>query len=161
MMRQIYWMSDIRSMVFEVIIAMPPEEQEHAGFVPVMVARSAEEAKQYCELLSDHDIPALAGNDKIDSSPDDCHTTPCRGITHGVAVLVPEELLEEAGEVIAQREDADEFLVDSDEVEDGNDNDFSLEEDLSAGLVEQTEEDPLFDGDDKENFEDEEENENP
>ncbi len=99
-------------------------DEDYTGFVPAVIARSAEEAEQYCELLNDHDIPSLVGNDEIDldekNSPKIAHGGE---ITHGVPVLVPEAMLDEASEVIADREDLDEFSLgdDEDEIEDDDD----------------------------------------
>lgn len=120
---------------------MSPEEQEHADFVPVVMARSTDEAEQYCELLSDHDIPALVGGNKADSPANNSQLASDCGMTRGVPVLVPKELLDEAGQVIADREDVDEFLVDADEAESNNNGDeLGLVGDLSEGLVERVEE---------------------
>ncbi len=122
---------------------MSPEEQKHSGFVPVVMARSKDEAEQYCELLSDHDIPAMVGDDdQCDSCPNGNNRPHARGMIRGVPVLVPEEMLDEAGQVIADREDVDEFMVDSDEaVGDNNDDEeFALGENLGTELVEREDE---------------------
>lgn len=134
---------------------MSPEEQEYADFVPVVMARSTDEAEQYCELLSDHDIPALVGSNKVDSPANNGKLASGCGVTRGVPVLVPAELLDEAGQIIADREDVDEFLVDADEAESNNSNgdELGLGGNLGEGLVEQVEEedDLLLDQEDEEN----------
>lgn len=90
-------------------------ENEYARYVPAVFARDADEAEQYRELLSDHDIPAIVGGDE--ENPGAPAPVAPRGpkMTHGVAILVPDVLLEEASEVIADREDVDDFQVGADE----------------------------------------------
>ena len=127
-----------------------PDDAENT-FVPVVIARSDEEAEVYCELLSDHEIPAVVGDeDALDGNGHHVR----HGMAHGVPVLVPEPLLDEAGEVIAAREESEELLAsdddDDDEVEDYDDEDdhFGLTEvdedddDLGSGAAD------LFDDDD-------------
>ena len=102
---------------------------EHEEIVPAVFARSAEEAEVYCELLNDHDIPAVVGDD------DDVDTVKARGrarrrsMTHGVPILVPEVLLDDAGQVIAVQEELEEFGT-ADAAEDplDEDDDFGLSE---------------------------------
>ena len=140
-------------------MAMSPEEEgfglseeEHTGFVPVVVAHSADEAEQYCELLGDHDIPAMVGDDKLETDADN-ETRPNPGprISRGVSVMVPEALLDEASEVIADREDLDEFRIDDDDDENDDDEDFGLEEEsgTEAGKDPDSEEDLFFEEDDE------------
>lgn len=140
---------------------MSPEEQEYADFVPLVMVRSTNEAEQYCELLSDHDIPALVGGNELDSPAKNGQLASDCGMTRGVPVLVPEQLLDEAGQVIADREDVDEFLVDADEAESNNNNsdELGLGGNLSEGLVERVEEedDLLLDQEVEEKPEDREE----
>jgi hypothetical protein len=96
----------------------PPDASEE--FVPAVFARSSEQAEMYCELLNDHDIPAVVG-DAEDAPP----SQRGRSMAHGVPVLVPEALLDEAGEVIAEREDAeDEFELGDEEVDDEDEDEF-------------------------------------
>lgn len=109
--------------------------EDYDEFVPAVFSRSREEADVVCELLNDHDIPAMVGTEDQTDEPD-------RGseMTHGVPVLVPDVLLDEASEIIADREDAEEFSPaaeeDDDEEEDDDDVDFGFgpenEEDLEA-----------------------------
>ncbi len=115
---------------------MTAEEREYADFVPVMVARSADDAEKYCELLNDHDIPAALAEEETD--PDGQGAAKAvrdKGSSRGVPVLVPEELLDEAGEIIADHEDADEYLADSDEADDEDDVEFGFGEELSDELL--------------------------
>lgn len=110
---------------------MPDDEDaiEPGGdeMVPVVFARSEDEAEVYIELLNDHDIPAVAGDD-----PDAEGESPRRGLTRGVPVLVPEALLDEAGEVVADREDTEDFRPPdlSDDEEDAEE-----DEDETLGLA--------------------------
>jgi len=131
-------------------------------YVPALFARNMEEAEEYCELLSDHDIPARAGTDEepLDQADPDHRAAGRRGMTHGVPVLVPESLLDEASEVIADREDFAGFDDDEDDEEEDED-DYGLaeveEDDLlgAAAAAEEEEdeddndEDPFFDGEEE------------
>ncbi len=85
--------------------------------VPAVFARSAGEAEQYRQLLEDHDIEAIIGGEGFDAC---INVGAVRGNrAHGLPVLVPETCLDEAGEVIANRENLDEFdLNDKDDEED-------------------------------------------
>jgi len=110
-------------------------EQEFSDFVAAVFARSTEEAEEYRELLEDHDIPAIVGEE---DSPEDEEERRARswfrrGMTRGVPVLVPEVLLDEASEVIADRGDLDE--LDEEDQEDEEE-----EEDEGLGLTEELEE---------------------
>ncbi len=159
---------------------MPAEEEpfdsesfDKDDYVAAFFAKNIVEAEEYCELLSDHDIPARAGLDgELLADVDPEHRAASRrGMTHGVPVLVPESLLDEASEVIADREDFDEFEDDEeDEEEEEEDEDgFGIgevaEADLLGGVEEEEEEEeeddeePIFgnDDDDEEDDEDDEE----
>jgi len=151
---------------------MPAEEEpfdiesfDKDDYVPAFFARNIAEAEEYCQLLGDHEIPARAGLDEellADADPDH-RAASRRGMTHGVPVLVPESLLDEASEVIADREDLDEFGEgEEDDVEDDEDEeDFGLGEVAPDDLLgdEEEEEESLFGdgGDDDEEEEEEEE----
>ena len=118
------------------------------GLVAAVFARDENEAHQYCELLEDHDIPAIVGDEKMGET-DEMKETAAKGaapaISRGVPVLVPEVLLDEAGEVIADHDDTGDFQFDDDdddELEDDDDFEFTQSPDgHSIG-------DPLDDGDD-------------
>ena len=106
-----------------------PDDAENT-FVPVVVARSDEEAEVYCELLSDHEIPAvIADEDALDGNGHHVR----HGMTHGVPILVPEPLLDEAGEIIAAREKAEDLLASDDDEDAAEDLD---DEDDHFGLTE-------------------------
>ena len=126
--------------------------QEHAEYVPALVVRSVAEAEHYCELLTDHDIPAVVGDDELNLDEDeDRLLARGRGVTHGVAVLVPEDLLDEAAEVIADREDVDEFRADEEDADEtGDDEDFGFTEETSDGFEKSLEDDPLLEEDEEE-----------
>ena len=156
---------------------MPAEEEpvdiesfDKDDYVVVFFAKSIVEAEEYCELLSDHDIPARAGLDEefLGEVDPEHRAASRRGMTHGVPVLVPESLLDEASEVIADREDFDEFEddEDADEEEDEDEEDFGIGEVAEAGLLgdvdddddedDEDDEESLF-GDDDDDEEDEDE----
>ncbi len=120
-----------------------PETFSDGDYVPAFFARDIAEAEEYCELLSDHEIPARAGLDAelLDEADPDHRAASHRGMTHGVPVLVSERLLDEASEVIADRDDFSDF-EDDDEVDDDDDDDDSF------GLGEVDDEDLLNAADD-------------
>jgi len=134
----------------------PSEDEPFADdeYVPVLFARNMEEAEEYCELLSDHDITARVGVDEelLEEADPDQRAASRRGMTHGVPVLVPESLLDEASEVIADREDFGDFDDQEEDDEDEEDDEFGMDEvdedELIAGR-----------GNDDEEEEDEEEEE--
>ena len=139
-------------------------EAGEGDFVPVFFARNFEEAEEYCDLLIDHDIPARPGVDEElpgEGSPEQ-RSADRRGLTHGVAVLVPEALLDEASEVIADREEFGEFGEDDEDVEEDDDEALGLTgvDSQEAFLEDEEEEDPLFDeADDATDLDDLEDNE--
>lgn len=117
-----------------------PEPSE--DFVPAVFARSMEQAEMFCELLNDHDIPATVG--ELSGDEEAGVTRGGRSMAHGVPVLVPEALLDEAGEVIAEREDAEgQFDLGAEELEDEDEEDDEFEE-----LEEEFEPGPGSDDDD-------------
>jgi hypothetical protein len=120
---------------------------EYTDFVPAVFARSVEDAEKYRELLDDHDIPAIIG----DSVGDEAGKTCSAGVTHGVPVLVPDVLLDEASEIIADREDVDEFDID-DEADDEDDEDDEF--DLLVGPEIKLDDDEDDQGKDKEDDKD-------
>lgn len=123
-------------------------EEESGQYVPAVFAHSAEEAEYYRDLLSDHDIPALVGTDGDEEAEG-------RRISRGVPVLVPDAFLDEASEIIADREDLDEFEDDQDDEEDEDEEEVEGEEfDPQAQLEEEDdeeeEEDELDEDEDEE-----------
>lgn len=103
---------------------MAPEEEdlqspdETDEFVPAVFSRSRDEAELFRELLNDHDIPAIIGTEE--NVDDDRRGSE---MTHGVPVLVPDVLLDEASEIIADRDDSEEFDIEGDEAAEGEDDD--------------------------------------
>lgn len=100
-------------------------DDDETELVPAVFARDAEEAQQYCELLADHGIVGIVASDGVDTEDADIHGGAGEGIgmTRGVAVLVEDAMLDEAGLVIADREDLAEFQFDEDEETDDDDED--------------------------------------
>jgi hypothetical protein len=121
---------------------------EYGEFVPAVFARSRESADKYREVLEDHDIPVVLSDERGDEDTDDELAPPRPGMTNGVAVMVPDALLDEASEIIANREETEDFEEDE-EFDDEEDGDFTLgdgfgeadEEDVG---IEEEEEDDLF-----------------
>ncbi len=155
---------------------MPTEEEpfdiesfDKDDYLPAFFARNIAEAEEYCDLLGDHEIPARAGLDEellADADPD--HRAASRlGMTHGVPVLVPESLLDEASEVIADREDFHKFGdgVEEDVEEDEDEEDFGLGEVAPDDLLgdadddEDEVEESIFGDDEEEDEEDEDDDE--
>jgi hypothetical protein len=149
---------------------MPAEEEpfdsESFGkdnYMSAFFARNIEEAQEYCELLSDHDIPARAGLDEelLAKADPEHRAASRRGMTHGVPVLVPESLLDEASEIIADREGFGEFEDEEETDEEEDEEDFGLGEVAAGDLLggeddDEDEEESLF-GDDEEDEDDEDE----
>ena len=116
-----------------------------SDFVPAVVARSADEAEQYRELLDDHDIPAIIGTDEdLPAEEDGEGARPDPIVVRGVPVMVPETLLDEASKIISDRQEFNGFSLGEDEFEDEDEDEFELGED-GFGLSE-TE---LFDDEDE------------
>jgi len=112
---------------------MPDSQRsDSTEYVAVVVARSLDHAETYRELLADHDIPSILGTEDESHGSDDDTSEEGPAMTRGVPVLVPEGLLDEAGEIIADREDFEELNEEDDLDED--DEQFSLED----GMTEET-----------------------
>jgi len=118
-------------------IQLPDEEE--TSFVPAVFARSPEEAEVYCELLGDHEIPAIVGDE---DSIAEGRRAVRQEMTHGLPVLVPEPMLDEAGEVIAGREEAEDLLSMSDD----DPNEDYDDEDAHFGLTEIDDDYDVFGG---------------
>jgi len=117
------------------------------GFVSAAFARDQEEAQQYRKLLEDHDIPAIVGQEDLGAGQNETREVSSKRMPRGVPVLVPEVLLDEAGEVIADRDDAGGLQCDQGaDLEDDED-----EFEFTEGLDEK----PELDVDDDEFLEDE------
>ncbi len=83
--------------------------------MPVAYAHSFEQADWYCQLLEDHDIPAITDEDykPPPGGKSDHHH-------RGVPILVPESMLADATECIQQLDEMENFGEedDTDEAED-------------------------------------------
>jgi hypothetical protein len=126
-----------------------PSGSEYEEFVPVVYARSEDDAEKYRQLLEDHDIPALIDDESEDEDEQQKGKAKRRrGLRHGVPILVPEAMLDEASEVIADREDFDEFAPsdEAEEEEDEDDGEFGYSEE-AGDLEDSLEEESLFDDD--------------
>jgi len=145
-------------------------DAEEGDFVPAFFARTIEEAEEYCELLGDHDIPARCGLDDAAAEGDsEQRTAKSRGMTRGVPVLVPEQLLDEASEIIAEREEFSDFDEQDDEdeeeeeeEEEADEDEFGLddlEEDEEEDEEDEFLEDEEDDGEEEEGDEEDEEDE--
>jgi hypothetical protein len=119
---------------------------ELGDFVPAVFARSLEEAEEYRQLLDDHDIPAIVADEDQSAGPPG-QPPPRKGFSRGVPVLVPEALLEEAGDVIAEHGEGDAFGLEEKEEDETEDETFTLD---GAEPAEEDLEDDDEEEDDKE-----------
>ncbi len=111
-----------------------PDDNAEPGFVAVIVARSVEQAETFRELLDDHDIPSSLGSVEDDAEiVDSDFAEGSNAITTGVPVLVPDSLLDEASEIIADREDFEE-RDENGEVDDDDDEQYSLDDGMTEEL---------------------------
>ncbi|MFP4053153.1 MAG: hypothetical protein ACLFV7_04740 [Phycisphaerae bacterium] len=141
------------------------DEKEYGEFVPAVFARNEEDAEKYREILEDHDIPVVLSDETGPQDPDEEEpAVPRRNMTRGVAVMVPDALLDEASEIIADREDTEEFEEDDELFDDEEEDEFDLDEEFTEedlGFDEEDDEEELFgdlgDEDDEDELEDEEE----
>jgi hypothetical protein len=100
---------------------------------PVVFARDSEESYHYCELLADHGIVGIVAGDGDDLDADDAIAAgEGVGMTSGVAVLVEDALLDEAGVVIADREDLGEFQFDEDDETEDDDDELDFAQGLDS-----------------------------
>jgi hypothetical protein len=125
---------------------LTPHDEAYQDFVPAVFARSQDEAERYSELLNDHDIPTKVGAANEDEGGSEASAG---RMTHGLAVLVPDALLDEASEVIADRENLAEFGLTEEEDEEEEDEEeeaFGYTEETDAAMAD------VFDDDDEELF---------
>ncbi len=120
------------------------EAGQFEEFVPVIYARNLTEAEFYKGLLASNDIPAI-----IEDEAGEVIGMPTSVVGQGVAVLVPDEMLDEASEIIAEHDDTEED-AELDEYEDMEDEaDDDLDEDLDEDLEDEEFEDEDLDEDDE------------
>ncbi len=140
-------------------------EKGPGGFVAVIYARNLTEAEFYKGLLDSNDIPAI-----IEDAASEVIGMPESIVGKGVPVLVPDEMLDEASEVLAEHgeteeddqleefEDNDQFegeeIEDVDDEIDEFDDDDDLDDDLDDDIDEldefEDDDDDIFDDDDDE-----------
>ncbi len=115
----------------------PETNDDEIELVPAVFARDAEEAQRYCELLADHGIVGIVADDDVDvdggsdndenEDVEDDEESEDVGeglrMTRGVAVLVEDTMLDEAGMVISDREDLGEFKFGEDDEEEEEEED--------------------------------------
>ncbi len=116
---------------------------EYDEYVLVVIARNADEVEKYRQVLEDHDIPVITGDDERGDGND---RRPPRSLAGGcVRILVPEPLLDEASETIANMDETDECALSEEDLDEEEDEEEEL------GLVDEVEpdleDDDLFDED--------------
>ncbi len=95
-------------------------------FVPVVFAHDRNEAESYRALLEDHDIPVkIQYEAEEDLDPE--------LLRDGLAVMVPQEALTEAGEIIERRSDIHDEIIEEFEEDDS---DYDDDEDEFADFEE-------------------------
>ena len=106
--------------------------------VPAVFARDAEEAQRYCELLADHGIVGIVAGDGVETEDSEVRINVGEGaaMTRGVAVLVEDALLDEAGLVIADREDLTEFRFDEEEEAEDDEDELDFAQGIDSELDE-------------------------
>ena len=78
-------------------------------FVPAIFAHSSLEVSACIEILANHDIQTIVGDERDLERDEMEHIAWSAGMTHGIPVLVPEALLDESGSILAGRDDIDGF----------------------------------------------------
>ncbi len=131
------------------------DEFEQAGdttndFVAAVLARSVEEAERFRALLEDHDIPAII--DDVEEVAEDGKEAPVRHgqMAQGISVLVPETLLDEASEVIADVEHLGEFDLTKEEEDEDDSDELGYADGFSPSLPGEDDEELFGEFDDDE-----------
>ena len=96
------------------------EQDEH---VPLLYADSVEEAERICQILEDHDVPALPDEEYEDPEADE------QG-QQGVAVLVPESMVDEAEAILDDLEELEALGEEEEDFEDEEDEEDLGDEEL-------------------------------
>ena len=94
------------------------DSEDLGEYVPVTYARTPDEAERYRQLLEDHDVPAVVDEDYEPGASPAWKSTGA-----GVPVLVPESLLEDAREFLAEIEEMAALPDEEDEVYDDEEDD--------------------------------------
>jgi hypothetical protein len=121
------------------------DDGDETGLVAAVFARDAEEAQHYCELLADHGIVGIVDDDDVQAEGAEVDEDFGQGVgegvgmTRGVAVLVEEALLDEAGVVIADREDLGEFKFDEDDEIQDDDDELDFAQGIDSEFQDDTE----------------------
>ncbi|MCP4376554.1 MAG: hypothetical protein GY794_10335 [bacterium] len=122
------------------------ESDDEPELAAVVFARDTEEAQRYCELLADHGIVGIVSNEGVELEDAEVRGDSGEGVamTRGVAVLVEDTMLDEAGLVISDRQNLTEFQFDQDdETEDDDD-----ELDFAQGIDSELDDDIVTEGPD-------------
>jgi hypothetical protein len=108
------------------------------AYVPVIYARNLTEAEFYKGLLTSNDIPAVIEDEGGESTG-----MPASVVGQGLPVLVPDEMLNEASQIIAEHEDTeeDEELDEYEEFDEEASEEF--DEDTDEELDEELEDEDL------------------
>jgi hypothetical protein len=117
------------------------DDDDETGLVAAIFARDAEEAQHYCELLADHGIVGIVDDADVQAEGAEVDEDVGEGVgmTRGVAVLVEEALLDEAGVVIADREDLGEFKFDEDDETEDDDDELDFAQGIDSEFQDDTE----------------------
>ena len=100
-------------------------------FVPVAFAGSMQDAADYCQLLEDHGIEAFADNGGgADGKIEDDDIYADATIPHGIPVFVNKSDVDEASEIISERDDVGAFGLDDKLDEDDDEDDFGMGPDM-------------------------------
>ena len=110
-------------------------DDDDPGFVPVVFVASLDEAERFRQLLDDHDIPAVIAADNGIANGEDSESRlgQLAGTAQGTAVLVPQVLLDDASQVIADFEDTEGFQPADDELgedEEEDEDEFDMIEEV-------------------------------
>jgi len=132
-------------------VSKKKNSEDHQEFVTVLFARNLAEAEFYKALLEDQEIPVLIEDENTEAMglPD---------MARGVPVMVPEEQLELAQDIIEQRTALDDDIEDNGEDEEDEDEEEDEFEDMEELDLEEAEEEE-FDDEEEEEDEDEDEEE--
>jgi hypothetical protein len=107
-----------------VIQEQSPQDDE---LIPVVYGRDLAEANYYLSLLDDHEIPAVIHEGVVPANDDDEKKS-------GIPVLVSEEYLAEAQDIIEQSTvEDDDFDEDMDDLEEEDEFADFQEEDMETG----------------------------
>jgi hypothetical protein len=117
------------------------EDDDEIELAAVVFARDSEEAQRYCDLLADHGILGIVSNDGVEVEDAEVRSNSGEGVgmTRGVAVLVEDTMLDEAGLVIADREDVAGFQFDQDDEVEDDDGELDFAQGIDSELDDETE----------------------